>query len=256
MAAGPRVHTERNRAESFGGVAESYDRYRPSYPSALIDDLAATAPAAVLDIGCGTGKATRLLIERGLNVLGVEADARMAQVARQNGVQVEVATFEAWDSRGRTFDLLTAAQSWHWVDPAVGVAKAAELLRPNGVLALFWNHSIWVRPTKADFEAVYRTYAPDLLARAEQQAAHLDEHRFFNDVRASGAFTQTDERNYARTLTYSADDYVSMVNTYSDHIALPSTARSSLSKALRHMIAAAGGEVALVTRTYVVRAIR
>jgi len=256
MAAGPRVHTERDRAESFGDVAENYERYRPSYPAALIDDLAATLPAAVLDIGCGTGKASRLMIERGLNVLGVEADARMAEVARQNGVPVEVATFETWDAQGRTFELLTAAQSWHWVDPTVGVPKAAELLRPGGVLALFWNHSSWVEPTKPRFEDVYKTYAPELHARAEREAAHVDEHRYLNDVTAAGLFTGAEERTYPRTLTYTADEYVGMVNTFSDHIALPATARAALGAALRDMIAAAGGAVVVATKTYMVRAVR
>jgi SAM-dependent methyltransferase len=80
----------RDRAESFGQVAQEYDRYRPSYPAALIDVLAALRPHAVLDVGCGTGKAASLLVERGLSVLGVEIDPQMAAVARGHGIEVEV----------------------------------------------------------------------------------------------------------------------------------------------------------------------
>src|SRR5215475_3487386 len=95
-----RVHTNRTRAESFGAVADAYDRARPSYPPALIDDLLAAAPADALDVGCGTGKAARLLAERGVPVLGVEVDARMAAVARAHEIPVELGTFEQWDAAG------------------------------------------------------------------------------------------------------------------------------------------------------------
>jgi SAM-dependent methyltransferase len=91
----------------------------------------------VLDVGCGTGIVARQLRDAGATVLGVEPDARMAAFARASGVDCEVATFETWDPAGRGFDAVTAGQSWHWIDPAIGTAKAAEVLRPGGLLALF-----------------------------------------------------------------------------------------------------------------------
>jgi 2-polyprenyl-3-methyl-5-hydroxy-6-metoxy-1,4-benzoquinol methylase len=117
------LHLDRARAESFGSVAEQYDRYRPTYPDALIDDLAALQPAQVLDVGCGTGKAAVALARRGLSVLGVELDERMADVARGHGISVEVAAFETWDDAGRRFDLITCAGAWHWIDHGPGVSK-------------------------------------------------------------------------------------------------------------------------------------
>src|SRR5579859_7520187 len=122
------THDDRARAESYGSVAELYDRARPSYPDALLDALVAGGAARVLDVGCGTGIAAALLAARGCAVLGVEPDARMAAVARAKGLDVEVGRFECWDARGRSFDLVTAAQSWHWIEPAGGVAKAASVL--------------------------------------------------------------------------------------------------------------------------------
>src|SRR5579862_5930053 len=133
------LFADRTRAESFGTVAELYDRARPSYPPALIDALLAGGPRRVLDVGCGTGIAASLLAERGVSVLGVEVDERMASVARAKGLDVEVATFEEWDPRGRRFDLVTAAQAWHWIDPRAGAAKAAQLLDDGGIVGVFWN---------------------------------------------------------------------------------------------------------------------
>lgn len=116
--------------ESFDVDPERYDRARPRYPDALVERVVAASPGpAMLDVGCGTGIEARQFQAAGCTVLGVEPDARMADLARARGLEVEVATFEAWDPVGRFFDAVIAGQSWHWVDPVVGAAKAAQLLR-------------------------------------------------------------------------------------------------------------------------------
>src|SRR5215216_3551484 len=133
-------HQHRQVAESFGLDPERYDRARPRYPDALVEAIVAASPGPdVLDVGCGTGIAARQLQAAGCQVLGVEPDTRMVDFARRSGLQVEVATFEAWDPAGRAFDAVIAGQTWHWIDPVAGAAKAAQVLRPGGRLALFWN---------------------------------------------------------------------------------------------------------------------
>lgn len=118
---------------SFGSEAERYDRARPRYPDAMVRRIVAGSPGPdVLDVGCGTGIAARQFQAADCAVLGVEPDARMADLARQYGVEVDVATFEAWDPVGRAFDAVVAGQAWHWIDPVAGAAKAAQVLRPAG----------------------------------------------------------------------------------------------------------------------------
>ena len=119
-----------------------------------------SSPTSALDVGCGTGKVAVSLMERGLPVLGVEPDPRMAEVARRHHVAVEVASFESWDPAERTYDLLTAGHSWHWVDPVIGLAKAASLLVPGGTIALFWNYHVLEEPLLAAMENAYRSHAP------------------------------------------------------------------------------------------------
>ena len=133
------LHANRVRAESIGTLAEEYDRLRPTIPPALVDDLVALGPERVLDVGCGTGKVARALLSRGLSVLGIEFDERMAAVARRHGVEVEVGAFEDWDARGRTFDLIVASDSWHWIDPERGWRKVGEVLAPGGTVVRMWN---------------------------------------------------------------------------------------------------------------------
>src|SRR5436305_1752366 len=121
------VHRHREVAESFGVDPGRYDRARPGYPAALIDRIIAASPGCeVLDVGCGTGIEARQFLAAGCAVLGVEPDGRMAEFARGTGVDVEVATFEAWEPAGRRFDAVVAGQAWHWVDPVAGAAKAAD----------------------------------------------------------------------------------------------------------------------------------
>jgi SAM-dependent methyltransferase len=134
------LYSNRDRAEAFGAVASAYDRFRPSYPDALISDLAQLAPERALDVACGTGKVAVALLACGIAVLGVEIDPKMAAVARMHGLIVEEGAFETWDDDGRRFDLITCGQGWHWIDPELGNAKAARLLNPGGTLALFWNY--------------------------------------------------------------------------------------------------------------------
>ena len=83
-------------------MAVLYDRLRPGYPDALMDDLVAVGPTSGLDVGCGTGKVARAFIARRLPVWGVEPDKAMAAVARSHGVPIELARFETWDPAGRT----------------------------------------------------------------------------------------------------------------------------------------------------------
>ena len=97
-----RLHDERELAEGFGENAAGYDRSRPSYPSALIERVVAGSRGPeLLDVGCGTGIASRLFQRAGCRVLGLEVDPRMAAVARQSGIDVEVGRLEDWDPGGR-----------------------------------------------------------------------------------------------------------------------------------------------------------
>lgn len=132
----------------FEEVPDLYDRVRPTYPEGLYADLVAITGigegASLLEVGCGTGQATRPLAGLGCSIVALEPGADMAALARQRlmrfpNVEIEQSTFEEWDDRGRRFDLLVAASSWHWVDPAIGWRRARAVLRPAGWMALLGN---------------------------------------------------------------------------------------------------------------------
>lgn len=246
-----RVHTNRVRAESFGAVADAYDRVRPSYPAALIDDLLAGAPADALDVGCGTGKAARLLAERGVPVLGVEVDARMAAVARAHEIPVELGTFEHWDAAGRRFDLIISGQAWHWIDPDSGAAKAAALLRRGGLLAPFWNFSAVDAVLRARIDAAYARVAPQVTDRAVMRGGGpATIPPVVLQLRGTGLFAGVEHRRYPWERDYTRDEWLALVRTHSDHSTLPAGQLAALLDA----VGAAIGDQ-LVHARYVTEAI-
>lgn len=186
-------------AESFGSDPERYDRSRPRYPDAMVQRIVAASPGRdMLDVGCGTGIAARQFQSAGCRVLGIEPDARMAEWARGRGLAVEVATFEAWDAAGRTFDAVIAAQSWHWVDPLAGAAKAAEALRPAGRLAVLRNDGRPPADLADAFAAAGRRVLPDSLAARLQASPPTDgasmlSTKTADGIRRTGAFDEPEQ---------------------------------------------------------------
>jgi SAM-dependent methyltransferase len=208
-------HQYRQVAESFGVDPERYDRARPAYPDALVARIVAASPGpGVLDVGCGTGIAARQFRAAGRRVLGVEPDARMAEFARRTGIEVEVATFEAWDSAGRTFDAVVAGQSWHWVDPVAGAAKAARVLRPGGRLAAFWHVFTPPSDVAEAVGAVYRRVVPDspfgTQARPEQadRNATLFTSKAADGMREAGGFGDPEQWRNDWERSYTRDEWL------------------------------------------------
>lgn len=129
------------RAESFGGVADAYERARPGYPDEAVRWLLGDAPARVLDLAAGTGKLTRQLAAAGHDVVAVEPSPEMLARLR---VAVPAATAlqgraESIPLPAASVDAVTVGQAFHWFDPPVALPEIARVLRPGGVLGLVWN---------------------------------------------------------------------------------------------------------------------
>lgn len=170
------MRAEPERASSgrlFDQVPELYDRVRPGYPSELFTDLVdvtgLTENASILEVGCGTGQATRPLAERGYKITAVEPGPGLAELGRQRlanfpNARIEVSFFEEWDRHNRSFDLVVAASSWHWVDPSIGWRRAHDALNPCAWMAILGNVVIR-RPNEPELYAetaeLHQRYVPD-----------------------------------------------------------------------------------------------
>jgi len=241
----PFLFGDRRRAGSFGDDAEQYDRVRPPYPGPLIDQLMQEHPSTVLDVGCGTGIASRLFMGRGCDVLGLEPDPRMAAVARRHGVSVEDGFIETWDPGLRRFDLLVAGQAWHWVDPHAGAVKAADVLRPGGRIGLFWNQSNPGPPIGEALQETYARYAPELGRNSVllgQRDASLYES-IADAARATMRFDDVSILFFAHDEVYPTETWLELTVTHSDHRTLPAGQLAELLAALRTAIDRHGGQV-------------
>jgi SAM-dependent methyltransferase len=257
---------ERVRARVFGEVADEYERVRPDYPPALVDDVLAYARlggAPALEVGAGTGKATVAFAERGVAVTAIEPDAAMAdvlarRVAGRPGVAVEVFPFEDYAPRQR-FGLLFSAQAWHWTDPAVRWERAASALAPGGALALFWNRDRPADPEAlAAIVAAHRVHAPAIDTDVEVDPEPTPEAELGafwprTDLERLPEFGDLSERLYRRDRTLSTMDYVAYLSTKSAYRMLGGQARADLFGAIAGSV---GDRVTLVVDTmlYLARA--
>lgn len=128
-------------AASFGAVSDDYEAARPTYPAQAVAWLAGDRTADVLDLGAGTGKLTERLVEAGHRVTAVDPSEGMLEQlrARLPSVAVVRGPAEQVPLPDATFDVVTAAQAWHWFDQPEATDECARLLRPGGRLALVWN---------------------------------------------------------------------------------------------------------------------
>lgn len=153
---------------SFGAVAETYDSYRPQWPAPTAAWLTGTetdpvagplvgrAPLDVLDLGAGTGKLTRALVQAGHRVTAVDPSEGMLAVLTRAlpQVRVVVAPAERLPLDDQSLDVVTVAQAWHWLDQAAAAAECARVLRPGGLLAVAWHLRSATGPWTAELDAI------------------------------------------------------------------------------------------------------
>jgi SAM-dependent methyltransferase len=228
-----------------------------------VERIVAASPGPdVLDVGCGTGIEARQFLAAGCEVLGVEPDARMADFARRGGFEVELATFEAWDPAGRTFDAVIAGQAWHWVDPVAGAAKAAQVLRPGGRLAAFW-HVFEPPPEVAEaFVAAYRRVMPDSPFDPQAMSKQaIDVYRVMftkaaDGIREVGGFSDPEQWRFDWDRPYTRDEWLDLLPTTGGLTRLPSDKLAEVLADVGAAIDAMGGSFTMHYATVAVTAAR
>lgn len=237
------------RALVFGTVAQDYERYRPGYPSELVDLVLAHARGPVrtaLEIGAGTGKATRVFAERGIEVTATDPDpAMLAELDRHVPVTVIAveATLEDLPTTSM-YDLVFAAASLHWTEPTRRWARVAALLEPGGVVASFGGPLLIADPA---LEAAVRdAQSPWLLDDGfpSPDGTPADAPMLWpgSELERSDLFTDACQHVVERRPVMAAVDYVGHLATISAYLMLPADDRR---KAFEAILAVLPDEVAL-----------
>lgn len=269
----------RRWGQSFDRVAEAYDAVRSGYPASLVDHALERgglgAGSRVLEVGCGTGKLTELLVERGLRVDAVDPGPNMIAMARRRVGQADAVTFhlgrfEDVDLPEQPFEAVFSATAFHWVDPAVGWAKAASALKVGGLIALLSHLNVTEEQTAAlqdEFVALLHEHVPevaagwqpflerdDLLAGARERDGNASEvwdwllhgglkRPSLAVAEAADLFEDVEVASEGYTVEETADEWLGLFRTTSLYQRLEPARRAPLEQDHRRLIERLGGSV-------------
>jgi SAM-dependent methyltransferase len=231
---------------TFNQAARDYDAIRPGYPAELIDDIIALSALPVdgriLEVGCGTGQATLPFARRGYAMHCLDIGAELVAVAREHcrpysNIDFEIVAFEDWEAPAETFHLVMSATAWHWVPPEIGYQKAVQALKHAGSLAIFSN--MHTRPLVGFFQEVgevYRSIAPELADPDTAPSIEENIETAVQQIEQTGLFESVAVKRYAWSTNYTRDEYLRLLNTYSNHLSLEHKRRARLHSAIGALI--------------------
>jgi SAM-dependent methyltransferase len=243
----------------FNDVATLYDHVRPGYDDDVINKIVCYSglpnDGRILEIGCGTGKITMPFAAMGFRIVALEPAPAMAALAIKKcqsfpNVEILPESFEDWKIQYCSFNLLVSAQAFHWIEPLAGCAKAADALRSGGALALVWHQdaskdTLFHKKT----QAIYDAY---LFGEKKNDPARS--HVYKQTLQRMKAFTEISEFLFPWDHEYSANEYLQLLQTFSDTLSLPEASRAEFLRAISVVIDEMGGRVKRNNETQVILA--
>ena len=234
------------RKNWYSPAAEAYNKVRPRYPQELIRqvvDIAQLSSASkILEVGCGSATATVGFAELGSSILCLEPNPDFYQLAQQNCQQypqiaIQNISFEEWTLEAEKFDAVLAASSFHWVPSDVAYPKAAKTLRKNGYLILLWNKQL--QPSYEVYQIlseVYQVHAPSLDQYEDKETQENILQGLGQIVVDSGQFKNLVFGHINTEVTYTVDEYLTLLNTYSPYLKLARQSKKALFEGLSNRI--------------------
>ncbi|MBH8566641.1 class I SAM-dependent methyltransferase [Nostoc sp. CENA67] len=234
------------RKNWYSPAAEAYNKTRPRYPQKLIDQVVEVAQLSsdskILEVGCGPATATVSFAQLGCSMICLEPNPDFYQLAQQNcqpysHVEIQNTSFEEWMLQPLKFDAVLAASSFHWISPEVGYPKAANALQENGYLILLWNKEL--QPSYEVYQRlskVYQVHAPSVDRYEDRKTQENILKELGNLVIDSGLFKDLIFGQVISDVTYTVDEYLMLLNTYSPYIKLDPHSKKRLFAELKYLI--------------------
>ena len=233
----------------------NYDRWRPGYPDELFQAVAEYAGLErgmrALEVGIGTGQATRPFLEAGCRVTAVELGEKLAaysQVKFQNFFNLEIlqGDFMKCPLQGDSFDLLYSATAFHWIPEEQGYPKALRLLKSGGTLAVWWNHPCPAPEQPELFQEIQKVYGRFGRAVRKSPVEFTEENcaPLAQQLKEMG-FSGVESRLFHSSRSLGPEEYCGLLNTYSDHRAMEENARAGLMEGISSAIMRFGGRLEL-----------
>ena len=251
---------------TFDAVAASYDKARPGYPASLFDDIrnlsGLTRRDAVLELGCGTGKATRALADISREVVALDPGGQLLAMAQSlladcPNVRFVESTFETWEGEGQSYGLVASAQAFHWIAPEIAAPKSADMLAPGGWLAVFGNVPVGIAPGLLEgIRATYAKHVPAYAGQPPGETWYLPSGPVANMIDASQRFSAVVHRAHPWTWSHTTQSYVDFVRSRSDSQILPEAQREAVLADLAKVVDDHGGKIDMSYETHLYMAQR
>ena len=241
-------------SQSFDKIADEYEKYRTGYPIKVIEDIFSIAGLIANDsyaceIGCGTGQATISFAEYGLSILSIEPREALVTRAKKNlskypKVSFLNTTFENAQLSQEAFDLVFAAQSFHWVDTSIGYEKIAKILKPKGFFSAFWKFE---RPIAdqihRELDRLYVNYLPSYTPVSEMEH-ETEVIAYFESLAKSKLFVGCQMRRYPLgIMDVDSETFCNEMSTWSKIAILEKNEKEDLLSQMRQIIDGNGGMI-------------
>jgi Dimethyladenosine transferase (rRNA methylation) len=234
---------------SFNEDAENYDKMRPTYCRELFNDIIKyselTKDKRAVEIGIGTGQATTPFLMTGCHVTAVELGENLAEYSKEKfkeykNFQVCHSSFEDFKCEDNSIDIIYSATAFHWIPEDIGYPMMLKLLKNNGVIALFWNKPF---PAKEDYllhekiQSIYQKYRPTNMKTVEPAS---ERYKRISETIKSYGFKDLEMKLYHSNRKFSSSEYISLLNTYSDHRAMPEHTKQLFESEIEEAIVESG----------------
>ncbi|WP_238884026.1 class I SAM-dependent methyltransferase [Clostridium sp. YIM B02551] len=215
---------------AFNEDAENYDKMRPTYCRELFNDIIQYSELKkdkkAIEVGIGTGQATTPFLETGCIVTAVELGENLAEYSREKfteykNFKVCNVSFEDFECEDNSIDIIYSATAFHWIPEDIGYPKVHRLLKDNGVIALFWNKPFAAKEDDLlhqKIQGIYQKYRPSNMRIVEPSS---ERYKRISETIKSYGFKDLEMKLYNGNRKFSASEYISLLNTYSDHRAMP-----------------------------------
>jgi ubiquinone/menaquinone biosynthesis C-methylase UbiE len=236
------------QAASFDRAAEVYERARPEYPAEAVDWMLPPGAKTVLDLGAGTGKLTRALAARGLEVFAVDPSSNMLDQLRAAipGATVSVGTAEDIPLADASVDAIVVGQAWHWVDQDAALPSVARVLRPGGTLGLVWN----IRDDRVPWVQRLTEVMHQAEGEIFMETGHIER----------GPFGEIEEKDFEWSRDFTRDGLIDLLRSRSYFITADQAEQASIIAGVNHLLDTdpdVGGQTSwsmpYVTRTFRMR---
>lgn len=242
---------------TFDTVASTYAKLRPGYVEDLyrkiFDYIPLDETSHVIEVGIGGGQATEPILKTGCKVTAVEYGENFSQLCREKfqeypNFSVVTGKFENVDIQDNFYDLVYSASAFHWVPEETGYSKVFSMLKPGGAFARFSNHPFREEGLLSDeIDQIYERYYYKFYSGQQERPKEYNEEmaKTIADIAGKYGFTDICYSLFYRTRTFSAEEYVTLLGTYSDHIAIDDEIRIEFFSKIKEAINKHGGTFTL-----------